>query len=139
MTPSSLPRKVLKTNAFSTPRKRRIKNEANPSQREDVSTRPTTITSMIPAIFCTDSPLRPQNFRLFSTSEIHLGINLSSRHSFCIFSNEKIPISTGVKDEVLEIASKQDRNMRISTDRDLSRIAITKKSEEIARLQERIN
>lgn len=139
MTPDSLPRKVMKVDTLSTPSKRHIKIETNLLQQEDVPTRPTTPTPMMP------SPFPNDNLPLLAEIPAAVSFGDSSRQQsdlatqlLHVFEENKIPLGTEAKEEVLEIASKHDRSRQVRMGRDISRVAITKKSEEIARLQERI-
>lgn len=55
-----------------------------------------------------------------------------------VFEKNKIPLSTQVKEGVREIAGKHDRYIQVRMGRGSPRVAITQKSEEIARLQQGI-
>lgn len=139
MIPDSLPRKVMKVETLSTHSKFNTKMEKNPLQQEDIPTRSITPTPMMPNPFPNENlPLLAEiptsvSLRDYSRQQSDLATQLLH-----VFEENKIPLGTEAKEEVLEIASKHDRGRQIKMGRDVSRVAITKNSEEIAKLQERI-
>ena len=140
MSPPTVPRKALKTDAFSTPGKRTHGGEANPLPEEDVFTTPTKATPMIPGLlysYSLPSPAdTPCNLRFRDSAS--KGSDLATQ-LMQVFDRRKIPLSSDVKAEVRAIAKKHDMHLRGAIKgRDISRAAITKKSEEIIKLKENI-
>lgn len=140
MSPTSIPRKALKANIFSTPGKSTIGGGANLIP-EDVFTSQTTVTPMTPSLYSTydlPSPANTPTTLCFKDSGSLGGPGLATE-LLQVFDRKNIRLSSDVKKEVRAIAEKHDRHLRgVFKGRDISRAVIAAKSGEIMKLKEKV-
>lgn len=151
------PRKAVKTNAFSTPGQRSNDIETNSqlpmtklkfpthkiptTEEDDVFTTPSTATSRTAGLFSNynsnnmPSPAETPTPRRFKDVPGSQDSDLAMQ-VLQVFDRKKISLNSELKDEVRAIANKHNMYTRgVVSGRDVSRVMIKKKAEEIVELQ----